>query len=202
MKAESVFWRPSLLERELEVVFDDYKIEVQGRTLTPRPTIVEADTDFCEVYCECHIEELNENIPNPSTDLEGYWDYAVITLAKPMDVETLSVDMPRCKSTLRHILVLCDEMKADRGADSGFATIYPEEISGDEELRQRVRMCRDFPGGAREVGVMKRRSLRLKSRDSGRESRDSAPGMSQLLKSQIGGGAQSRITQRPLQHCL
>ena len=80
-------YKPKENPPSLEVVFDDYKIEVQGRTLTPRPTIVEADTDFCEVYCECHIEELNENIPNPSTDLEGYWDYAVITLAKPMDVD-------------------------------------------------------------------------------------------------------------------
>lgn len=73
-------YQPLLQAPLLEVVFDDFTDFVDDRATPSQPHKVQADTDWHEMHCICHEEELNGNVNAPYSKLDGFWDYAVIRL--------------------------------------------------------------------------------------------------------------------------
>jgi len=85
--SQPVEYRPKANRPTLHVVFDDYDRVDQRRRIPPNPITIEADEDWIEVFSSTHPNQTHEQIPEPSTDMDNYWDYAVIRLSKAPDNE-------------------------------------------------------------------------------------------------------------------
>jgi ABC-type dipeptide/oligopeptide/nickel transport system ATPase component len=70
----------------LEVIFDDFLQMVgRGQGLRGRGMQrVNAHTQWCVAYSNCHEAELESKLPADLSVLEGHWDYAIIRLARPI----------------------------------------------------------------------------------------------------------------------
>jgi hypothetical protein len=71
----------------LAVEFDDLSglFDMHGPPMTPQR--VAAHVRWCATYSECHPAELAGNLPSDPAELEGFWDYAVLRLAKTPGLE-------------------------------------------------------------------------------------------------------------------
>jgi hypothetical protein len=84
---------------DLEIEFDDFlSLLERGQSLRPVKTIkISAylglnNTDderkkWCLDFSPCHPNELSDQKPDPLEGFEGYWDYAIIKLEKPLGLE-------------------------------------------------------------------------------------------------------------------
>ncbi|MBO0720271.1 MAG: trypsin-like peptidase domain-containing protein [Blastocatellia bacterium] len=73
----------------LEVVFDDFLVLVgQNHALRPSgPLRIGAHKNWCVIFSNCHSDELSDRLPADLSQLEGYWDYAVIRLSAAPGLE-------------------------------------------------------------------------------------------------------------------
>ena len=64
----------------LRVEFDNHMTEVDG-VVTPNQSLcVDATQNWCVAYSPAHDDELQNRLPGELSDLNGFWDYAVIRL--------------------------------------------------------------------------------------------------------------------------
>lgn len=68
-------------DREITVEFEDFLSLVgTSRLSTSKKIIFKAHKDWCVIFCDCHLAELQNSLPNNLTELEGYWDYVIVRL--------------------------------------------------------------------------------------------------------------------------
>ena len=71
----------------LSVEFDDLSGILDGGPSAGGPMRVPAHKDWCAAHCECHPAELKKTLPEDPAELNGFWDYAVLRLARPPGLE-------------------------------------------------------------------------------------------------------------------
>lgn len=82
-------WEPDQQAgNRIMVDFDDYYIAGTNNRVTQTPERVPARKDnWCVLFSNCTDEELNDQLPNPPSLLDGFWDYAVIQLSRTVGLE-------------------------------------------------------------------------------------------------------------------
>lgn len=72
--------RDPKLSCRLRVEFDNHMTEMDG-VVTPNQSLcVDAAQDWCVAHSPAHDDELQNRLPAKLSDLNGFWDYAVIRL--------------------------------------------------------------------------------------------------------------------------
>jgi V8-like Glu-specific endopeptidase len=71
----------------LSVEFDDLTGLLDGRSTTAVPQRIPAHVQWCAAHSECHPEELADWLPKNLAELDGFWDYTVLRLAKTPGLE-------------------------------------------------------------------------------------------------------------------
>ncbi|MBS0177008.1 MAG: trypsin-like peptidase domain-containing protein, partial [Nitrospira sp.] len=79
----------SKAQSRITVIFDDLTGILDGRLEKARPTSYDAHVDWCAAHSECHPAELKQTLPPDLKELNGFWDYAVLRLAKTPGLERL-----------------------------------------------------------------------------------------------------------------
>jgi len=74
-------------QARLAVEFDDLSGILDGQQPAGGPNRVQAHAQWCAAHSECHPAELNNTLPQDLTELNGFWDYAVLRLAKTPGLE-------------------------------------------------------------------------------------------------------------------
>jgi hypothetical protein len=72
---------------ELRVEFDDLVVKVGKANVNSTPKRIDASEAWCTAFSACHIDELNSRFPARLEELTGLWDFAVIRLAKPLELD-------------------------------------------------------------------------------------------------------------------
>lgn len=69
---------------ELEVEFNNL-LDLMGSRKTSAPSVrVKAHADWLVCYSPCHLSELLSKLVDPLKSLEGFYDYAIIRLSRPV----------------------------------------------------------------------------------------------------------------------
>jgi V8-like Glu-specific endopeptidase len=71
----------------LSIEFDDLTGVFEGQLSSVGPKRFQAHVQWYAIHSECHPEELQNSLPANLAELEGYWDYAVLRLAKTPGLE-------------------------------------------------------------------------------------------------------------------
>ena len=71
----------------LSVEFDDLSGVFDARAAPLGPQRIPAHLQWCATHSECHPEEIAGRLPKDLAELEGFWDYAVLRLAKTPGLE-------------------------------------------------------------------------------------------------------------------
>lgn len=74
-------------QARLSVEFDDLSGILDSQQPAGGPKRVQAHAQWCAAHSECHPAELNNTLPQDLTELNGFWDYAVLRLAKTPGLE-------------------------------------------------------------------------------------------------------------------
>jgi hypothetical protein len=120
----------------LEVEFDDFL----GYNLRPARSFrisapAEGTDKWCVVFSPCHPMELAEKMPAPLTDLDHFWDYAVIRLSAAPGLERrwASFDLTSAVPRDEDSIVVFQHpdgqpLRSDRGAIASLKPPDPETI--------------------------------------------------------------------------
>lgn len=71
----------------ITVEFDDLSGVFDDRASSVNPVRIPAHSQWCATFSECRPEELAGGLPQDLSQLEGFWDYAIIRLAKAPGLE-------------------------------------------------------------------------------------------------------------------
>jgi V8-like Glu-specific endopeptidase len=71
----------------LSIEFDDLSGVFDSQMSSVGPKRFQAHVQWCAIYSECHPDELRNGLPADLTELDGFWDYAVLRLAKTPGLE-------------------------------------------------------------------------------------------------------------------
>lgn len=71
----------------LSVEFDDLSAAFDNQLSSVGPKRFQAHVQWCAIHSECHPDELKNGLPADLTELDGFWDYAVLRLAKTPGLE-------------------------------------------------------------------------------------------------------------------
>jgi hypothetical protein len=71
----------------LSVEFDDLSGILDSQQPAGGPKRVQAHAQWCAAHSECHPAELKDTLPQNLAELNGFWDYAVLRLAKTPGLE-------------------------------------------------------------------------------------------------------------------
>lgn len=84
---ENGIWKPDPTvdgKSRIRVTFDDYLVHIRqngGLGATAGAVNVSArPTDWCVGFSPCHQDEITDGLPDVLTQLENFWDYAIIRL--------------------------------------------------------------------------------------------------------------------------
>lgn len=123
-------------ENFLEVEFDDFL----GYNLRPARSFrisapAEGTDKWCVVFSPCHPMELAEKMPAPLTDLDHFWDYAVIRLSAAPGLERrwASFDLTSAVPRDEDSIVVFQHpngqpLRSDRGAITSLNPPDPETV--------------------------------------------------------------------------
>jgi hypothetical protein len=78
---------PGAVQISLSVEFDDLTGVFDSQQQARGPIRIKVGQQWCAAHSECHPEELHHRLPADLNELDGFWDYAVLRLAKTPGLE-------------------------------------------------------------------------------------------------------------------